>query len=172
MWCCRRPDQGQKDVGKSGAVSRRSRHRQDCACFGSITRAGYKSTFLSDCWQRGLFVRGQEDRGADGELQTSNWCVALVSVSAQVPADFDQVFAFEKPRKSTRAKLPSCSLKRQRIPLVVLVGQSHIWLLPSNLRKAQRNYDSIPVYMRRSSESESLWATSSISKQTQVHARE
>lgn len=70
MRCCRRPHQSEEDVRASGAVSRGPGHRQDGAGAGSFAGAGDQGAVLSDCWERDLFGRGQEDGGADGELST------------------------------------------------------------------------------------------------------
>lgn len=72
MRCRGGPDQVEEDVRTSRLVSRWTRHRQDGAGIGGITRAGNESSLLSHRRQRSLFYRSQEDGGADGELPKSH----------------------------------------------------------------------------------------------------
>ena len=62
------PYQVQKNVRSRGLTSWWAGHRENSARSGRFTRAWDQGAILPHSRQRGLFNRGQKDRGFDGEL--------------------------------------------------------------------------------------------------------
>ena len=73
MWCGSRPDPVEKNVRTRRPSCRRTRNRKDCLGVSCITGTRDQGAILPNRGQRGIFHRGQKDRGFDGEFPEGYW---------------------------------------------------------------------------------------------------